>query len=299
MMALGNDSRETLPPEIPGYRLLDVIGRGSVGTVWRAESAKGGEAAVKIIPFTAFHEPEYINAIIRGEQAVYRAAPQAKIVPILDIGETPDAAWLAMTYFPHGTVERLIGRMDVSRSRQLHVILSLATSLAEIHGAGYFHGDLKPSNVLLDAADVPYLIDFYFAASQRRTRDVVVFSPLGTPRYMSPEQAQGRPMSAMCDLYSFGVLAYELLTGRLPYPVVPQRMQEMIEVIVKGKIIPPQQAASDISPTLSAILVRLLATQPENRHKDMREVAKELSACLDDSPMTTSSARPWWLRWLG
>lgn len=300
-MTVSSDATQPPPsPDIPGYRLLDVIGRGSVGTVWRATTESGQEAAVKIIPFTAFHEPDYINAIVQGEQAVFLAAPKAKIVPILGIGETADAAWLAMAYFPHGTVERLIGCAEVFLARKLQVVIFLARSLAEVHAAGYFHGDLKPSNILLDAEDEPYLIDFYFAASQRRSRDVIVSSPLGTPRYMSPEQAQGRPMSAMCDIYSFGVLAYELLTGHLPYPVVPQHMQEMIEMIGKGDIVPPRQVAPDISPALAAVLVNLLAILPENRPKTMREAADRLAACLGSpSARHLPGSRPWWRRWFG
>jgi serine/threonine protein kinase len=287
--------------DIPGFRLSTVIGRGSVGTVWRARAEDGRDAAVKIIPYTPFHERDFVVPIVRAEETVFRAVPQARIVPILGVGELDDAAWLAMAYFPDGTLERLIALPAAEFPRKLAATVSLAQSLAAVHEAGFFHGDLKPSNILLDAADVPHLIDFYFAASSIRTRrndELVVFSPMGTPRYMSPEQTRNRPISAKCDLYSFGVLAYELLTGRLPYPTEPRNLQEMTTAVTAGKIVPPRHACPHIPAAVAEVLVRLLALAPEGRPHSMREAADALAGKrrIDATPSRPTASLPWWRR---
>jgi serine/threonine-protein kinase len=145
---------------------------------------------------------------------------------------------------------------------------------------GIIHGDLKPANVLISSSYEPYLNDFYNAAGRSFER---IHLPEGTPRYMSPEQAAGKFIGYHSDIYSFGVLIYELLSGTLPYP--PARtvtMRGIVEAIVKNEITPLPEKGGKFSRNLNTILMKMLALEPDKRYSSMKVAASELKICMEN-----------------
>jgi serine/threonine-protein kinase len=148
------------------------------------------------------------------------------------------------------------------------------------HRAGIIHRDLKPANVLLGEDDLVKIVDFGLAAAGARgdlglTRTGLI---LGTPFYIAPEQAQGGTVDPRTDIYSLGVIMYEMLTGRTPY-VGPDPVSILLQH-VQGKPTPPRQVQPTLSPLLEAIILTAMALQPADRHSSMEELGEALEAAM-------------------
>jgi serine/threonine-protein kinase len=173
-----------------------------------------------------------------------------------------------------GTLERFIGEENLDFQGKLRLAAGIAKALGHIHSAGITHGDLKPPNILISPDGKPLLNDFYLVP--RLEAAATGASSMGTPYYMSPEQAEGRPVSPASDIYSFGVLLYELLTGKTPYSAETNNLSEMIEAVSKGKIESLGKHCRKASPKLDALMSRLLSKEPETRPRHGAEVATTL-----------------------
>lgn len=210
-------TRLNLPFEIPGYRIVRRLGLGGMATVYLAvQESLGRSVAIKVLASERTPDDEIARRFQHEARTIARL-DHPHIVSIYDVGRTSDGSiYYTMPYLPNGDL--LARHLRDDPQRVLEVVRALAEALGFAHDQGIVHRDVKPENVLFDKLDRPMLADFGIALSSshalRVTREGAT---IGSSGYMSPEQARGQPIDGRSDLYSLGVLCYELLTGELPF----------------------------------------------------------------------------------
>jgi predicted ATPase/serine/threonine protein kinase len=250
------------------YRLDEELGRGAMGTVYRGhDTLLDRDVAVKVLSAEVL-SPDTRARLLREA----RAAAQLRhpnIVPAFDAGEAEGTPYIVMELEGPSLLDRPPGTLEevVSIARQM------CAALEHAHSHGIVHRDVKPENVLVAADGLVKLADFGLvrtAASRLTAEDTVV----GTVYYLAPEQILGHEVDARADLYSLGVLLYELAAGRLPF--VSDDALSVIAQHLHAPVVPPVNINPAIPPTLDALIVRLLSKEPANRPASAAEVAQAL-----------------------
>jgi hypothetical protein len=277
------DAPPTGPVLIGRYRVLGLLGEGGMGTVHKALDPHLDRVVALKVP--RFDGPaDQVAGRLQRFQREARAAARVfhpHVCPIFDVSEFEGRPFVVMPFIEG---ESLAARLD-RRGRcddpveALRLIDQVLDALGAVHDHGVIHRDLKPGNVLLDAAGRAILTDFGLARptddAERLTSDGAV---VGTPAYMAPEQAAGQPdrIGPWTDLYSVGVLLYRMLTGRLPFegPGLAVLAQ-----IVNDRPPPPSSLRPDLDRALEAVLLRALARDPKERYQSAREFREALAAC--------------------
>ena len=205
-------------PEIAGYRLSRVIGNGGMSTVYLGEQVSlEREVAIKVMLPEALAD-EISRRRFENEARTIARLEHPHIVGIFEIGRTRDGLpYYAMPFLSHGHLGQRTFDDDIGPARARHVLDALLTALDYAHARGVVHRDVKAENVLFDEAERPLLADFGIALRRFGPRVTTAGMAVGSTAYMAPEQARGEEVDARADLYSVGVLAWEMLTGRLPY----------------------------------------------------------------------------------
>jgi tRNA A-37 threonylcarbamoyl transferase component Bud32/DNA-binding NarL/FixJ family response regulator len=213
------ESRRFGEAHIPGYRRARLLARGSVSHLYLAESEKAGSLVVLKVTPSRRDEGGVDQAFARflQEYEIAQRVQHPNIVRLHELGVADDHAYLSMEYFPCGDLRRRM-REGLGPTAALGYAAQMARALAALHEADILHRDLKPGNVMLRADDQVALIDFGMAKQAALAFEITDAGLIfGTPHYMSPEQGHGQPLDARSDLYSLGVVLYELLTGQKPY----------------------------------------------------------------------------------
>ncbi len=260
------------------YELLASIGRGGMAEVYRARDTKlGRDVAVKLV-LPSYGEPEFIERFLR-EARLVASLEHPHILPVYDFGEDQGRPFLVVPLVDGGSLENRLGRGVVSLAKVSEWIRALAGALDFAHARGVLHRDVKPANVLLADGDRPFLSDFGIAkagdATSKLTATGVV---LGTPSYMAPELALGRPAGAASDIYALAVMAYELLAGGPPFSG-----DSALAVLHQHAHTPPPRLslrAGHLPPAVDRVFDRALAKDPAARHGTAMEFATELAAAL-------------------
>ncbi len=276
------------------FRILEVLGRGGMGLVLRAEDVRlRRQVALKVIKPERAADPAHRERFLREA----RAAAQLHhdhVMPILQIGEDNGVPFLAMPLLAGETLEARLERPPaLTTDEQLQVGREIADGLAAAHAAGLIHRDVKPSNVWLERRGSSFrvkLLDFglarFAAGDDGMTQAGAV---LGTPAYMSPEQADGRPVDARSDLFSLGCILYRLATGRQPF--ARDSVTATLRAVVDSAPPPPHEVAPDVPPPLSELILSLLAKSPADRPESAAAVAAALSA-IGAGDRVTAGYRP-------
>lgn len=286
------------------YRLLRKLGEGAFGAVYEAEHPLlKRKAAVKVLHRLVDRQSDAVLRFVSEAQAVNQIKSR-HIVDVFSFGKLNDGRhFYVMDLLDGEPLDRWLkrqGRLDVATALQLLTPIAGALDLA--HGAGIVHRDLKPQNIFLawDASGetVPKLLDFGMAKllgdSQVHT---VSGTPIGTPLYMSPEQARGAKVDRRSDVYALGVLAFEMLTGKLPIigdTTVAVLMAHIMETPPR-----PSELCAEVSPLLDAPLLRMLAKNPEDRPESagdavaaLREAARTAGERLTESALRLPKPEP-------
>ncbi|HYN43648.1 MAG TPA: protein kinase, partial [Thermoanaerobaculia bacterium] len=271
------------------YVLSRKIGAGGMAEVWEAfDEGLHRSVAVKVVRDEIAGEAEFRERFIR-EARLAAGLEHPRILPIYDFGTETGVTYLVMPLLPGGSLkERISGPMPADEA--VEALAAIAAALDHAHGRGVLHRDVKPSNVLVDASGSLLLADFGLAKNTAVSSELTVAGMVvGTPAYMAPEQAIGRPVDARADQYALGIMAFELLTGRTPFR--SESPFAILDKHLREAPPPPSSFVPDLPPEVDDVLARALAKQPQERFGSCRQMVEALAAALGASmPMRPSTA---------
>src|SRR5438067_4194249 len=285
--------RSTIPavsrPPQPGalladrYELEEVVGTGGMSTVFCARDVQlDRRIAIKILHERFADDPEYLERFRREARAVARLS-HPNIVTVIDRGVDDGRQYIVFEYVEGENLKELVqrtGRLPVRRA--LELALAVADGLSFAHEHGLVHRDVKPQNVLLSREGEVKVTDFGIARSLHVEHGVTqTGTVLGTSEYLAPEQASGKPVSPATDVYSLGIVLWELLAGDVPFVG-----DNFVAVALRHVNEPPpnlRERRLDVSPRLDAAVQRALAKDPGRRFPSMTAFAKELRTCLAEA----------------
>ncbi|MCY2965944.1 MAG: serine/threonine-protein kinase, partial [Planctomycetota bacterium] len=278
-----NQLSPDLPERIGRYLVERLIGEGSFGKVYLAYDAElDRRVAVKVPHARRIKRPEDAVAYLAEARAV-AGLDTPHVVPVYDAGSTDQFPCFVVSKFIDGvTLEDRLkrGRPDTFESTELTA--TLANALHHVHKQGYVHRDVKPANILLDAAGQPHLLDFGMALREQDVSADLAY--VGSPAYMSPEQArgEGHRVDGRSDIFSLGIVFYELLTGRRPFRGESRR--DVMKMIVTVDPKPPRQIDEQIPKELERICLKALAKLGTERYTTAFDLAEDLRQFLLQIP---------------
>jgi WD40 repeat protein/serine/threonine protein kinase len=262
---------------IKGYELRECIGAGGFGAVYRAyQRAIEREVAIKIILPDYANKPDFIRRFEAEAQLVARLE-HPHIIPLYDFWREPNGAYLVMRWLRGGNLREVLQTSQRDLSFVLQVLTQIAEALAIAHRSGVVHRDLKPDNILLDENGNAYLSDFGIAKDMTRNRDTGD-GILGSPHYMAPEQFTNGPLSPRTDIYSLGIVLYELLTGEVPFQA--QETRNVISMQFNINVPSLKLARSDLPSELDTVIRKATAKNPAERYLDTLSFVNDVNVSL-------------------
>src|SRR4051794_24748330 len=272
------------------YELQEVVGTGGMSTVYRAvDTLLERNVALKILHPHYGGDAEYVERFRHEARSVAQLS-HPNIVTVIDRGESDGQQYIVFEYVDGESLKQLVDRSGpLPARRAIELTLQVAEALAFAHNAGLVHRDVKPQNVLVTEDGEAKVTDFGIARSLDVEHGVTqTGTVLGTSNYLSPEQARGQTVTPATDVYSLGVVLYELLTGEVPFPgetFVAVAMKHINEE-------PPSvlERRPDVPVRLAAAIDRALAKEPRQRFASMDAFAAELEACLAELRRGTGAA---------
>ena len=259
--------------KIPGYRIERKLGQGGMAAVYLAiQQSFEREVALKIMSPLLNSDPSFTTRFIR-EARIVAHIHHASIVPVFDVGEHQPYHYLSMEYLPGGDLKQRILRGRCNTEQVMDVCIALCGALDVAHRKGFVHRDIKPENILFREDGTPVLTDFGIARAVDRGASLTVAGMLvGTPSYMSPEQVKGVELDGRSDLYSLGIVCYEMLTGTVPF-----RADSSMSVALKhlSEAIPPLPGELAV---YQSFVNSLTARDRNDRYSSGAEAAQALRA---------------------
>lgn len=269
------------PDEFGRYTISKQLGKGAMGAVFLARDTQlNRDVALKVPTFSDRSPTNMIERFYREARAA-ATLTHPNICPVYDVGEYNGVHFISMGYIEGRPLSAYIESGKKQPERQAAaVVRKLALALQEAHKKGIIHRDLKPANIMIDRRSEPIVMDFGLARlttdteEARLTREGTV---MGSPAYMSPEQVEGKGLGPQCDVYSLGVVFYELLTGQTPYQGT---VVSVIGQILAANPRTPIELRPDISPECSAVCLKAMASRLSDRFQSMAEFAQALGAFI-------------------
>jgi serine/threonine protein kinase len=275
----GRESQRFGDAFIRGYRCVRRLAAGALTDLYVGESERAGTLVALKVARDRQDEDEPVDVFGRflQEYELVQRIEAASVARVYDLGISDDHAWLVMEYFPLGDLRRRMRAAALSPREALLMAIEVARALEGVHAAGVLHRDLKPGNVMLRADGTIALIDFGLSKDTALTVDATGGGTIfGTPHYMSPEQGHAEPIDVRSDLYSLGVMLYEMLTGEKPY-----RAENPMAIVYKHRKEPVPQLPERFA-ALQPLAERLLAKAPADRFASAAEAAEALTRALGE-----------------
>ena len=282
--------------KLGNFEIMELLGRGGMGEVWRARDARlKRDVAIKVLPAALAHDPDRIARFEREARAA-SALNHPNIVCVYDIGRENGTYWIASELVSGDTLRRVIDRGPLPGPKVIEIATQVAAGLAAAHAAGLVHRDLKPDNIMVTRGGQVKILDFGLAKQRRMAPDSTTAYltdegvVLGTAGYMSPEQVRGEAADHRADLFSFGVVLFEMLCGKRAF--AGDSSVEVMNAILKDE--PPDLPAS-VPPALARIVRRCLEKERERRFQSAADLAFALQPSTASAPFRTKRRRaPRW-----
>ncbi|MGH9752393.1 MAG: serine/threonine-protein kinase, partial [Blastocatellia bacterium] len=303
--SISDDTRSYSGETIGDYRLIKELGRGGMGTVYLADDTRlGRRAALKFLPSHLVNNRERARRFQREARSV-SALNHPNIITIYDFGRENERLYIASEFVEGHTLRNLVGGPDVSLNQILDLAVQVASALEAAHAAGVVHRDIKPENIMLRPDGYVKVLDFGLAkltepesGDDEAETNVSVSPPdfetrtgmvLGTINYMSPEQARGQKVDGRSDLFSFGVVLYELITGRRPFG--GETWHHTMVAITDAEPPPIARHAQGAPAALQEIIDRLLSKDRERRYQNARALLADLETLQGELAANTRIQR--------
>src|SRR6476659_3936319 len=273
------------------YELLDEIGRGGQGVVYRArQKSLNRTVALKVIGLGHWATEAHLKRFRREAEAA-ASLEHSGIVPIYEVGEHDGSCYFSMKFVEGGQLDQLVKREPMPIRRAVELIAKVARTVHFAHEHSILHRDIKPGNILFDRKGEPHLTDFGLArlieteSTVTRTLEV-----LGTPSYMAPEQAAGKniELTAATDIYGLGAVLYQLLTGHPPF--AGGTTYEAIKLLLETEPRQPRQLNPKVDRELSTICLKCLEKDPPRRYSSALALAEDLEHWLKHEPIRAHRA---------
>jgi serine/threonine-protein kinase len=295
-IALGDQAgphrfEQDAPIEFGDYELLEELGRGSQGVVYRArQKSLNRTVALKVIAYAQLASKAHVKRFRREAEAA-ASLDDPCIVPIYEVGERDGCCYFSMKFVEGGQLDEVVRRTPLSIRQSTQLMAKVARTVHYAHEHGILHRDIKPGNILLDQKGEPHLTDFGLArlveteSTVTRTREV-----MGTPSYMAPEQAVGETtkLGNATDVYGLGAVLYQLLTGHPPF--AGGTTYETIRLLLNTEPRKPRVLNGKIDRDLSTICLKCLEKDPKRRYSTALALAEDLERWLKHEPIQARRA---------
>lgn len=281
--------------EFGAYRVDALIGSGGMGEVYRAHDARlDRHVAIKVLSTPA--SPESSARLLREARSA-ASLNHPNVCTIHEVGEIDGDAYIAMELIEGSALDRLIPPEGLPVEELFRYGLQIADAIAYAHGRGIVHRDLKPANVMVSTLGIPKILDFGLAgtgsvpwqAAREFSTSSGTGAVLGTAAYMAPEQALGRATDERCDVFSYGVMLYEMATGRPPFSGATSN--EVLDAVLHAEAPTVSEIRRDLPVAFSRIVQKTLAKDPSQRYPQISEVAALLRQLRPSAPRRTTAAR--------
>lgn len=276
------------------YRILKILGKGGMASVYLAQQASiNREVAVKVIESQLALTDEFMRRFQREAQTI-ASMRAANIIKIFDYGQQDELIYIVMELMTGGSLASLIRNAPLAPNHAARLLDQIASALDYAHARGIIHRDLKPQNILLDDQGNAILTDFGIAKliEDESTKLTATGTAMGTPAYMSPEQWQGQALDSRTDIYSLGVILFEMLSGRLPFEAATPASLMYSHLQQPPKSL--RTVRPDLPPAIDAVINTALAKQPAERYSSATEMANAFRQALSSTyiPLPASQQSP-------
>jgi serine/threonine protein kinase/tetratricopeptide (TPR) repeat protein len=266
------------------YRIIEKIGAGGMGEVYLAEDTRlNRKVALKFLPLHLCQDEDCRKRFIREAQAA-AALDHPNIAAIYEVGDYQNRPFYAMQVVEGQSLKEVIAGKDLSIDRILEIAIQICEGLQAAHDKGIIHRDIKPSNILIDNQGRIRIIDFGLAQVKDSENLTKTGSTLGTIGYMSPEQVQGNEVDFRSDLFSLGIVIYEMITGRLPFKADTEAAT--FNSILNKTPEPLSRYKSDVPELMQQIINKLLEKKPDHRYQSAEGVLSDLKRLSSTTPST-------------
>lgn len=276
--------------KIRDYEIRERIGSGGYGVVYRAfQPAIDREVAIKVI-LPARAKNDYFVERFDAEAHMVAKLEHPYIVPLYDYWQDKAQACLVMRWLPGGNLRIVLNDGPAGIDQVVRLLNQIGDALSKAHSEDIIHRDIKPDNILLDEDGNHYLTDFGIAKDFRSSDSTTTLGGItGTPAYLSPEQGMGKPVTSKSDIYSFGVLLFELLTGKHPFP------EEDATALILHHVMDPLPSVidfqSDLPSRIDDVLAKATAKSPEQRYESVHVLITEFKAAVNQGKLLAASRR--------
>lgn len=264
------------------YRIVAPLGEGGMAAVYKAyQPAMDRDVALKVLPRHFAGDPQFV-ARFQREAKVLAKLQHPHILPVHDFGEAEGYTYIVMPYVQTGTLAGILTGRALPLSQIQGIVSQVGTALDYAHGRGLIHRDVKPSNILIDESGNILLTDFGLARIVERAATLTATGAImGTPAYLSPEHGLGEKIDHRTDIYSLGVVLYEMATGRVPFAA-----ETPMAVVIKHINDPlpmPRKVNHALPRPIERVILKSLAKSPADRYQTAGEFVKGLAAAAGEA----------------